>query len=50
MGSPAPGSKGSVRARFQEKADRKGGDTPFGVSQIHMVPGRNGGGHKINNS
>jgi hypothetical protein len=41
MGNPSPDSRGRVRVRFKEKADRKGEDTPSGVSQIHMVPGRN---------
>ena len=39
MGNPSRDSKGSMRARFKEKMDRKEEDYPFWGSQIHMVPG-----------
>lgn len=41
MGNASRDSKGRVRARLKEKVNWKGEDTPFGVSQIHMVSGRN---------
>jgi hypothetical protein len=42
-GKAITGLEGKCEGRLKEKTDRKEGDIPFGVVQIHMVLGRNRG-------